>query len=272
MLPRALAALAVLAVVVPAGRAATAETLAADGRITAESFVAIDSASGRMLVAKAAHESRPIASLTKVMTALVVIESGQVDGTVRVRRAATLVEPTKDSLKAGRRYPTVLLLYSALLGSNNDAAAALGYAWGGGNIGRFYELMTARAHRLGMHDTTYRSASGLNDVSNRSTAYDQALLGRAALRNPLLARIARTKRKAFPRYGRTYVNHNKMLFWHTGTIGIKTGWTTAAGGCLLTAVRRGGHTVIAVVLDSDDIWRDMPRLIHRAFARIYVRA
>jgi D-alanyl-D-alanine carboxypeptidase len=185
-----------------------------------------------------------------------------------VPRVATAVEPSKDYLVAGARYPRMMLLYSALLGSNNDAAAALAYVGGDASLGRFYERMTRRARSLGMSHTTYRSASGLNDVSNLSTAYDQALLGRFVLRNPLLARIVHTWRKAFPTYGKVYVNHNKMLSSYPGTLGIKTGWTTAAGGCLATAVERNGRTVVAVVLDSDDIWSDMPRLVDRAFAAL----
>jgi D-alanyl-D-alanine carboxypeptidase len=258
-----LALVAALASVLPAAAGA-----AAAGRITADSYVAIDAASGRVLAARAERVRRPIASLTKVMTALLVIEDGQLGRRVRVPRLAAAVEPNKDYLVAGERYPTMMLLYSTLLASNNDAAAALGYAAGGGSLGRFYERMTARAAALGMHDTTYRSASGLNDVSNLSTALDQAILGRHALRNALLARIAQTRKKVFPRFGRTYVNHNRMLVTYPGTIGIKTGWTTAAGGCLLTAVERHGRRVIAVVLGSDDIWADMPRLVERAFARI----
>jgi D-alanyl-D-alanine carboxypeptidase len=250
--------LALAALALPAASASAA-------RISADSFVAIDAASGRVLVSRSAHERHPIASLTKVMTALLVIEGGHLRARVRVPRVATSVEPNKDYLVAGRRYPRMLLLYSALLGSNNDAAAALGYVAGGGSLDRFYERMTARARSLGMHDTTYRSASGLNDLTNLSTAYDQAILARFALRNPLLAKIVGTWRRAFPTYGRVYVNHNKMLSWFPGTIGLKTGWTTAAGGCLATAVERNGRTVIAVVLRSDAIWVDMPRLVKRAF-------
>lgn len=256
---RLLASLLVLAALAaPAASASSA-------RITADSFVAIDAASGRVLAARAKHERHPIASLTKVMTALLVIERGELRAKVRVPAAATGVEPSKDYLVAGRRYPRMLLLYSALLGSNNDAAAALGYVDGGGSLARFYRRMTDRAQALGMRDTTYRSASGLNDLTNLSTAYDQAILGRFALRNPVLARIVRTWRKAFPTYGRVYVNHNKMLSWYPGTVGLKTGWTTAAGGCLTVAVERNGRTVVAVILDSDDIWSDMPRLVDRAF-------
>ena len=237
-------------------------------RFTAESYIAIDANSGRVLVAHREHVRRPIASLTKMMTALLVIEHGGLDDRVRVPVAATRVEPNKDYLVAGKHYPRLLLLYSALLASNNDAAAALAYTETDGPIGDFYDLMTSRARQLGMADTTYRSANGLNDVSNLSSAYDQALLGRYALENPLFARIVSTRRKAFRAYGKAYVNHDKMLFWYPGTIGIKTGWTTAAGGCLATAVERNGHRVVAVILDSASIWVDMPRLLKRAFAEL----
>jgi serine-type D-Ala-D-Ala carboxypeptidase (penicillin-binding protein 5/6) len=255
-----------LACLLVAAAASALAASASSARITAESFVGIDAASASVLVARAERVRRPIASLTKVMTGLLVIEQGGLRAKVRVPAVAAAVEPNKDYLVAGRRYPRRLLLYSALLGSNNDAAAALGFAAGNGSLDRFYRRMTARARALGMSGTTYRSASGLNDLTNLSTAYDQALLSRFALRNALFARIVRTWRKSFPAYRRAYVNHNKMLSWYPGTLGIKTGWTTAAGGCLATAVRRNGRTVIAVILDSDDIWRDMPRLVDRAFA------
>jgi serine-type D-Ala-D-Ala carboxypeptidase (penicillin-binding protein 5/6) len=236
--------------------------------VDAESYVAIDAGTGHLLVAHGEHVQRPIASLTKMMTALLVIEDGGLRDSVRVPAVATAVEPNKDYLKKGRSYPRRLLLYSALLASNNDAAATLAYAAGGNSLGTFYERMTDRARQLSMADTTYRSASGLNDVSNLSSAYDQALLARIALQNHLFARIVSTRRKAFPDWGRVYVNHNRMLAWYPGTIGIKTGWTTAAGGCLATAVERDGQTVVAVILDSDQIWVDMPRLLRQAFKRL----
>ena len=132
--------LALAALVAPAASASSQG-------ITAESFVAIDAASGRVLAARSEHERRPVASLTKVMTGLLVIESGDLHGKVRVPRVATAVEPNKDYLVAGARYPRMMLLYSALLGSNNDAAAALAYAGGDGSLGRFYERMTSRALR-----------------------------------------------------------------------------------------------------------------------------
>jgi D-alanyl-D-alanine carboxypeptidase len=120
--------------------------------------------------------------------------------------------------------------------------------------------------------TTYASAAGLEDAANLSTARDQARLARFALQNPLFARIVSTRehrtRWAAPTYAKVWVNHNRMLAWAPGTYGVKTGWTTRAGGCLVIAQRRGDRAVIAVVLGSPSIWTDMPTLLDRAFARL----
>jgi D-alanyl-D-alanine carboxypeptidase len=132
-------------------------------------------------------------------------------------------------------------------------------------------MMNARARQLGMTGTHYGSSSGLNDVSNWSTARDQAILLARALGNPIFARAVGTWHHyvTWPDDGkrRMYENHNKMLESFPGTIGGKTGFTTLASGCLAVAVRRGGHTIVAVVLHSNDIWGDMPKLIKVAFNR-----
>jgi D-alanyl-D-alanine carboxypeptidase (penicillin-binding protein 5/6) len=237
--------------------------------LTAEAYVAIDADSGTVLVAKNERERRPIASLTKIMTGLLAIEHGDLGRKIRVPKEATLVEPNRDGLKSHRWYSRELLLYSMLLGSNNDAADTIGYDLGGGSLVRFYAEMDARARDLGLADTVYSSASGLNDVGNYSTALDQAVLSRFALENPSFARVVRTKRKIFPwprpTFAKEYINHNRMLFTYPGTYGVKTGYTSRAGGCLAVAVRRDGHSVIAVLLDSQNIWLDMPKLVRRAF-------
>jgi D-alanyl-D-alanine carboxypeptidase len=242
-------------------------------RLSAESYIAIDADTGRILVARRERQRRPIASLTKIMTALVVIEQGNLGGKLRVPREATFVEPSLEGLKAGRWYERRLLLYSALMVSANDSAVALAYDAGAGSINRFFRMMNARARALGMTDTNYRSASGLNDETNFSSARDQAIVSRAALQYPVFARIVRTRHKVVdwppPTYAKEWVNHNKMLFSYAGTYGVKTGYTTSAGACLSVAVRRGGHSVIAVVLGSKAIWADMPRLVDAAFERIH---
>ena len=240
--------------------------------ISARSFVAIDADSGRVILARASTVRRPIASLTKIMTALLVIERGHLQAPVRVTPAATRVEPEREGLIAGQSYSRMTLLWSSLLVSSNDSATALAIDAGGGSLDRFYTMMNIKARSLGMAHTTYASASGLNDTSNLSTALDQATLARAALTNSTFAHIVatRVRRTSWPApvYAKVWVNHNKMLMTTPGTYGVKTGWTTRAGGCLIVAERRGGRAVIGVILDSPSIWVDGPNLIDDAFARM----
>ncbi len=238
--------------------------------VTAPSYVAIDAASGRVLAARRATLRRPIASLTKVMTGLLVIDRGRLSKRVRVTAAAVNVEDYREGLVAGTRYRRMTLLRSALMVSGNDSATALAIDAGGGSLERFYALMNEKARALGMSGTTYASASGLDDVRNLSTALDQARLARRALQNRTFAAIVGTKRYvtrwAAPTYAKVWINHNKMLATTPGTYGVKTGWTTRAGGCLIVAQRRGGRAVIGVVLDSSSIWTDMHALLDGAFA------
>jgi serine-type D-Ala-D-Ala carboxypeptidase (penicillin-binding protein 5/6) len=245
---------------------------AARSGVLAKSFVAIDASSGRVLAARNETTRRPIASLTKVMTALLAIEHGDLRGRIRVTPAATRVEPYVEGLVAGRSYTRETLLWSTLLASSNDSATALAIDVGDGSLTRFYELANERARALGMTSTTYASASGLDDTHNLSTALDQAILARAALQNPTFARFVDTRthwtRWAAPTRAKLWVNHNKMLGTTPGTYGVKTGWTTKAGGCLIVAVRRGDAAVIGVVLDSPSIWTDMQALVAVAFNRL----
>ena len=266
----ALLALALLVVAVPGPAVQASRTRAAPAEVLAPSFVAIDAGSGRVLASRGANVRRPIASLTKVMTALTAIEHGNLEGRVVVTRAATRVEPYVEGLVPGRAYTRETLLWSALLASSNDSATALAID-AGGSLPGFYALANAKARALGMTATTYASASGLDDVANLSTALDQAVLARAALQNPTFARIVATRthwtKWAAPTYAKLWVNHNKMLATTPGTYGVKTGWTSRAGGCLIAAVRRGDRSVIGVLLDSPSIWSDMATLLNVAFAR-----
>ena len=235
--------LALVVVAVPGPAVPASRTVAAPAKVLAPSFVAIDAASGRVLAARGANIRRPIASLTKVMTALTVIERGNLEGRIVVTPLATQVEPYKEGLVAGRSYTRDTLLWSALLASSNDSATALAIDAGGGSLPGFYALANAKARALGMTSTTYASASGLDDVRNLSTAMDQAILARAALQNPTFAHIVATRthwtKWAAPTRAKLWVNHNKMLATTPGTYGVKTGWTSRAGGCLIVALRRG---------------------------------
>jgi serine-type D-Ala-D-Ala carboxypeptidase (penicillin-binding protein 5/6) len=206
------------------------------------------------------------------MTALLVIERGNLSQRVTVTPLATQVEPYREGLVAGRRYTRDTLLWSALLNSGNDSATALALDVGDGSLGNFYALANAKARALGMTSTTYSSASGLDDVHNLSTALDQARLARAALRDPTFASMVATREHwtkwAAPTMAKLWVNHNRMLATTPGTYGVKTGWTTRAGGCLIVAQRRDDRAVIGVVLDSPSIWTDMATLLDVAFNRL----
>ena len=239
--------------------------------LTAESYLSVDLADGSVIFGRRPHQRRPIASLTKIMTGVLTAEAGGLDRRVRVPAAATKVEPNKDDLRAGGRYTRGLLLNSALMISANDSAYALGYDLGGGEMGRFYDLMNGAAADLGMGDTHYASANGLDDVRNRSSANDQAIVAWYALGDPTFRKIVGTKLKrvrwAAPVHLKEYRNHNRMLFGYRGTYGVKTGFTTKAGACLVVAVRRGNRNVLGVLLGSKNIWTDMPRLIDASLRR-----
>ena len=267
----ALVLLVLLALAVPGAAVPAAGHSDSSARVGAPSFAAIDAATGRVLAARGANTRRPIASLTKVMTGLTVIERGNLHRRIVVTPAATNVEPYREGLVAGRSYRRETLLWSALLASSNDSATALALDAGGGSLAGFYALANARAKAIGMTSTTYASASGLDDVRNLSTALDQAVLARFALQNPTFAMIVSTRQHwtkwAAPTRAKLWVNHNKMLGTTPGAYGVKTGWTTRAGGCLVAAVRRGDRSVIGVVLDSPSIWSDMAALLEVAFRR-----
>lgn len=248
-----------------------AKAMANQPGLAAASYVALDVDRNEIILAYGDKDQRPIASLTKMMTGLLTSEAGNMWHPVTVSETAAQVEPNKDGLIIGNRYPRGVLLYSAMLGSNNDAAAALGEDLGGGSYAKYYRMMNRRAKQLGLTDTQYASSSGLNDATNWSTARDQAIMLARALENPTFAKASGTWRHTV-RWNdtggkRTYENHNKMLQNYRGTIAGKTGFTTLAGGCLAVAVRRGGHTIVGVILNTNDIWGDMPKLMDAAFKR-----
>src|SRR3954447_11688926 len=149
----ALLALALVVVAVPGPAVPASQSVAAPTKVLAPSFVAIEASSGRVLAARGAAIRRPIASLTKVMTALTVIERGDLEGRIVVTPLATSVEPYKEGLVAGRAYTRETLLWSALLASSNDSATALAID-AGGSLPGFYALANAKARALGMTSTT----------------------------------------------------------------------------------------------------------------------
>ena len=210
---------------------------------------------------------RPIASTTKIMTALVAMEHLRPNDIVGVTRKAARV-PYGEGLRAGERVPVWKLYYGLLLASANDTAVALAEA-AGGTRERFLKLMNEKARALGLRHTHYRSASGLIDEGNYSTVRDLAMLTRHALRIPRFARSWPRSTSACggkpPTHAKLYENHNKLLWRYRGADGVKTGWTRAAGRCLVASATRNGIQLITAVLDSPDHYGDTIHLLDYGF-------
>ena len=234
----------------------------------ARAAILVDGGDGRVLWAKQPHLRLPVASTTKIMTALLVLQRLPLESTIRIGWAVPRVPLVREGLRSGERVPAWKLLYGLLLYSGNDDALALAIATSG-NRGAFIGLMNREAARLGLRDSHFTSPSGVIDDGNYSSAWDLAALGRYAMRDPRFRTIVRTRRKevtwAAPTNAKLYLNKNRLLTLYPGAIGIKTGWTTRAGPCLVAAARRRGTTLIAVVLRSRHEYQDAARLLNLGF-------
>jgi serine-type D-Ala-D-Ala carboxypeptidase (penicillin-binding protein 5/6) len=213
----------------------------------------------------------PIASLTKMMTALVVVERAAPDAKVRVTKEALAYRGSGVGLlPKGKRVKLETMLNGLLLPSGNDAAIALAQRVSG-TVASFVERMNERAIDLGLTCTRFSSPDGFVDAGNHSCAIDLAGMARAVLDAPRLARIVKRRRAVMPfpiKGGRLYLFNNNPLLrtGYPGTIGIKTGYTDAAGRCLVAAARRGGHRLGVVLLHSPDPGKQAKQLLNRGFA------
>ena len=236
---------------------------------SAGSAILMEAESGRVLYEQDAGRPRLIASVTKLMTALVALESGHpLEEKVTVREEDTRTEGSSLYLRSGEELRLETLLYGLLLQSGNDAALAVARHCGG-TVENFVAEMNRRAARLGMTNSSFANPSGLNAEGHCSTARDLALLARACLAQPELAKIVATK--AITLEGRAFVNHNKLLWRYPGCVGMKTGFTKQAGRTLVSAAEREGMTLICVTLHDPDDWADHAALLDWAFARFSVQ-
>jgi D-alanyl-D-alanine carboxypeptidase len=238
-------------------------------KVTARSAIVVDGATGQVLWAKRVHTRRPIASTTKIMTAVVAMERLGPHSVVTVDRSIRRVPPITEGLRPGERVEAWKLFYGLLLYSGNDDALALAIG-AGGTRSRFVALMNEKAHALHLGDTHFRSPSGLLDRDNYSSAWDLAALTRYALWNPRFRAVVRTRVKhvqwAPPTWEKIYVNKNHLLGSYRGADGVKTGWTTMAKHCLVASARRHGVHLIVVVLGADDSYADARKLLNWGFA------
>lgn len=249
---RILAVLAALSLVTPARAVST----------SAAAAILMDADSGRVLYESNADARMKIASTTKILTALVAIRDGSLSDTVRVSREAACTEGSSMYLKEGEELSLLTLLYGLLLCSGNDAAVAVAEHVGG-SVGGFVERMNETALELGMEHSSFANPNGLDDPAHYSTARDMAVLARAAIENETLVRIASTRTVTVE--GRTMTNHNKLLSRLEGCIGLKTGYTRAAGRTLVSCAERNGQRLIAVTLQDGNDWADHESLYEYGF-------
>ena len=214
-------------------------------------------------------ERLPMASTTKIMTALLLAEQKTPERIVTATKNAVYVEGSSMGLKVGDTVSFNDLLYGILLPSGNDAAnlAAISIA---GTTQKFAELMNNKAREFGLHNTNFVTPSGLDAAGHYTSAYDLAVITAHALKNDAFSTVAATYSKRVKIGDRevTLTNHNKLLKNYDGCIGVKTGYTSLAGRCLVSAARRNGVTVIAVTLNDRNDWNDHISLLDYGLSKV----
>lgn len=235
-------------------------------RSSARSVALYEPSSGRFIYESNINERLPMASTTKIMTALIALEECDKEEDITVPLEATGIEGSSLYLKAGDRVNILDLIYALLLQSANDAAALLALKISG-DIPSFATLMNRKAEELGLADTNFVNPHGLDAEGHYTTAHDLAVLSAYALKNPDFKRITSTYKYTFAigEQVRTVVNHNKLLKSLDGCIGVKTGYTKKSGRCLVSAAERDGVQLITVTLDCPDDWREHKSLFDFGF-------
>lgn len=223
--------------------------------------VVMEVETGRVLYSKAQDTKLPMASTTKIMTALVVLEHCDINELVRVPKTAVGVEGSSIYLREGDERTVEELLFGLMLRSGNDAAVCLALHVAG-SVEAFANLMNERAIEIGAKSTNFTNPHGLHDDGHYTTAYDLAKISCVAMKNDDFKRIVGTKSVKFE--DRVYYNKNKMLSTYDGATGIKTGFTKRAGRCLVSSSERDGMEVVCVVLNCYDMWERSKALMTKA--------
>lgn len=253
---------------------AGADNIKSAPAVSAKSAILIDLEENEILFEKNARERLPMASTTKIMTALVVCDIIELDTVVAIPPSAVGVEGSSVYLKAGELMSIKDLLTALLLESANDAAEALAIVCAG-SVKEFAKRCNEKAQELGLKNSNFTNPHGLFDENHYTTAYDLAIISAHALKNPQIREIVSTKSAKIPLdvsdenpFGkgvRILKNHNKMLSTYEGAIGMKTGFTKKSGRCLVSAAKRGDLTLIAVTLCAPDDWQDHTAMLNYGF-------
>ncbi|MHB1419964.1 MAG: D-alanyl-D-alanine carboxypeptidase family protein [Bacillota bacterium] len=240
--------------------------------VSSQAAVLIDGYSGQVLYAKAAEEHRPPASTTKIMTALLALENGELGQVVAISPKAAAVGESSIYLEPGEKMLFLDLVKGALIKSGNDACVALAENVAGSED-LFVWMMNRQVRLLGSRSTNFKNTNGLPAKGHYSSALDLAMIARYALQNPVFAEIVRTKETViaddqgnWPRY---LSNTNRLLWKYPGADGVKTGTTDAAGQCLVASATRNGRNLLAVVLKSGNRFGDTRELLDYGFNKLY---
>jgi D-alanyl-D-alanine carboxypeptidase (penicillin-binding protein 5/6) len=240
--------------------------------VSARAAILVDCATGQVLYEKDADRRLPPASTTKIMTSILLLENTRPDDVIVADEKTALTEETSIHLKPGERISAHDVLYALLLRSANDACVAVGHHIAGSDA-KFVEMMNAKAREIGATGTTFNNPNGLPDPRHLTTARDLALIARYATQYPDFNAATRTK--SYLMNSRTYKDDlrlrskTRLLWAYDGADGVKTGWTTQAGNCLVGSATRGGWRLLTVVLNSPDTTGETARLLNYGFGNFH---
>lgn len=239
--------------------------------VSASSAILIEAESGRVVYEKDADTRRSMASTTKIMTAIVALENGDLDMPIKIPKAAVGIEGSSVYLIENETLTLRELLYALMLRSANDAATAIAIALGG-SVEGFADMMNDKANELGLKDTHFENPHGLDSPQHYTTARELAIITAEALKNDVFRQIVSTQKMTLPLANepdrRLVVNHNRLLRTYDGCIGVKTGFTKKTGRCLVSAAEREGVTLIAVTLNAPNDWNDHKKMLDYGFFRL----
>ena len=226
-----------------------------------DAIIAKDISSKQLIFAKDEQERNQPASLTKIMTAILAIESGRMNSIVTITPEMIQVEPTKAGLRVGEKFYLKDLVKAAMVMSANDAAMAIGVFLGNGDVDRFAAMMNQKAKQLGMKNTNFTNPCGFDVGNHYSTAQDLLIMSEHAIKNSTFNEMAKLKRHDFnaintKRHYAAYT-HNKLLNNYKYAVGIKTGFTNKAGPCLIARAKKDDKDLLVVMRNSEQRWKDV---------------
>lgn len=237
--------------------------------ISATSAVLYEPVTKRIIFEKNSKVKLPMASTTKIATCITAIENGNLSDVVTTSKKAADTEGSSIWLETGEKMTLEHLLYGLMLSSGNDAAVAIAEHISG-TTAEFSKLMNNTAFKAGVNNTNFTNPSGLDDEQHYTTAEDLAKITAYSLNNSVFAEIVSTKEKSISFQGREWdrklKNHNKLLWWYDGCIGVKTGFTKKSGRCLVSAASRNNIRLITVTLKAPDDWNDHTVLLDYGFS------